>query len=400
VILRDRNVSGDTDDLEERRCFCQNWRADVSAIVTDTGKMVEWVKYSAYGVAFGIPMGDTDGDGDWDATDNTNLSGNIDGSGDVRQDCNLDGAITAADVTHANSITGGYQTLGRGVLSSTGVGNRKGYAGYEYDPALAGSKWHVRYRVFSSELGRWLTSDPAEDDPHNTYSYASHTPVVYVDPLGLAAQQCTQVSSTQAMDWFPTFPLGRCIFMPTHPGLPDPPPPPRCYSCAGGMGEQRDNPGWDCDICCTKACDDEPGLLGATVCCGQTNTGCVCTKNIAADRSRLRYDSCFRKEYAKCIWKHEWLHTLHIDCSSKPRCSYTPRTNVPWIMPCGGEWSEWRAARLELSCIKNIDCTKCPSKSERDSCAESKKRAIMVAEQAVSDWKFRWDWCREHQILE
>jgi YD repeat-containing protein len=78
VILRDRNVSGDTDDLEERRYVCQNWRADVSAIVTDTGKMVEWVKYSAYGVAFGIPVGDTDGDGDWDATDNTNLSGNID----------------------------------------------------------------------------------------------------------------------------------------------------------------------------------------------------------------------------------------------------------------------------------------------------------------------------------
>ncbi len=45
--------------LEERRYYCQNWRADVSAIVTSSGTMREWAKYSAYGIPFGLPGPDT-----------------------------------------------------------------------------------------------------------------------------------------------------------------------------------------------------------------------------------------------------------------------------------------------------------------------------------------------------
>ncbi|MBK9189248.1 MAG: hypothetical protein IPM33_09870 [Phycisphaerales bacterium] len=74
VILRDRDIANawtsDADSKRtERRYYCQNWRADVSAILTDDGSMVEWVKYSAYGVPFGLPAGDTDSDGDWDGDD-------------------------------------------------------------------------------------------------------------------------------------------------------------------------------------------------------------------------------------------------------------------------------------------------------------------------------------------
>lgn len=117
------------------------------ASLTDTGAMIEWIKYSSYGVPFALPAGDTDSDGDWDATD----SGNITGTYDVRKDANLDGTTAAADVTHANSITGGYPTLGRGVLSSSAVANRKGYAGYEYDPTFEGAgKW--LYQVASVNL--------------------------------------------------------------------------------------------------------------------------------------------------------------------------------------------------------------------------------------------------------
>ncbi len=57
--------------MEERIDYCQNWRADVSVIVSETGGMMEWAKYSAYGVPFGLPGGDTDSDGDCDATDVT-----------------------------------------------------------------------------------------------------------------------------------------------------------------------------------------------------------------------------------------------------------------------------------------------------------------------------------------
>jgi hypothetical protein len=96
LILRDRDAdtgwtSAADDKREERRYYCQNWRADVSAILTDAGSMVEWVKYSSYGVPFALPAGDTDSDGDWDATDSTRIT--TSSSYDVCQDANLDGVI-------------------------------------------------------------------------------------------------------------------------------------------------------------------------------------------------------------------------------------------------------------------------------------------------------------------
>jgi YD repeat-containing protein len=138
VILRDRDADLDENAvLEERLYYCQNWRADVSVVLTDDGKMVEWVKHSAYGVPFSLPAGDADSDGDWDATDYGIITGG--GAYDVRKDADLNGVVAGPDVTHANSITGGYQTLGRGVLSSAAVNNRRGYAGYEYDPTFEGA---------------------------------------------------------------------------------------------------------------------------------------------------------------------------------------------------------------------------------------------------------------------
>ena len=52
VICRNRDANtawtSATDGvLEERVYLCQNWRADVSAIVGSDGSMKEWVKYSA-----------------------------------------------------------------------------------------------------------------------------------------------------------------------------------------------------------------------------------------------------------------------------------------------------------------------------------------------------------------
>jgi RHS repeat-associated protein len=188
VIMRDKDAntawataSGDG-VLEERRVYCQNWRGDVSALITDTGKMVEWVKYSAYGVAMGLPCGDTDSDGDWDATDSTAIGGSL----DPRDDSNLDGVLNASDVTQANSITGGYQTLGRTVLSSTAVANRKGYAGYENDGSV-GDQYHVRYRVYRPTLGRWAQRDPVGyRDGMSLYEYVRSRVGVLSDPTGLS----------------------------------------------------------------------------------------------------------------------------------------------------------------------------------------------------------------------
>ena len=161
------------------------------AIVTSAGKLVERARYSAYGIPTAFPAGDTDFDGDWDATDAADIGSNYTpGSAyAVRRDTDLDGDVDAADVTHANSITGGYQTLGRDVLTSAAVRNRIGYAGYQYDPTFAGVDrhlYHVRYRVYDAELGRWTRRDPmGYVDGVSMYEYVRSAPIDRHDACGL-----------------------------------------------------------------------------------------------------------------------------------------------------------------------------------------------------------------------
>jgi hypothetical protein len=106
VVLRERDANSaeeSTTDgtLEQRRYYCQNWRADVSAILTDLGKLVENVKYSSYGVPTCLPAGDADSDGDYDATDAAAIGGTY----TILEDADLDGDSDANDVTWAGSIT-------------------------------------------------------------------------------------------------------------------------------------------------------------------------------------------------------------------------------------------------------------------------------------------------------
>jgi len=144
--------------LEERRYYCQIWRADVSALLTSGGVMVEWAKYSPYGIPFGLPGADTDSDPDrhrdCDATDMSNFDSVP--SYDVRYDVDLDpDSHRDYDATDKAIAQTYYQgtTYGWDVLSSnpdTGTGNRKGYAGYEYDSNI--SMCHIRNRVHTPNL--------------------------------------------------------------------------------------------------------------------------------------------------------------------------------------------------------------------------------------------------------
>ena len=192
VVLRDRDMTngwtGAADGtLEERVYYLQNWRADLVGLVEPDGSggatMVEWVKYSAYGVPFGLPAGDTDSDGDCDSTDDAQVTTWKNAPlYDVRGDLDLDGVVDAADETLVGSA---HQSLGRGVLTSTSVGNRKGYAGYEGDAKLS-AKWHVRNRVLDSVLGRWLRRDPiGYVDGVSLGRYVGSAPIASTDPFGL-----------------------------------------------------------------------------------------------------------------------------------------------------------------------------------------------------------------------
>jgi RHS repeat-associated protein len=191
IVLRDKDASTNwvtaaADAFDRRDYYCQNWRADVVALITDGGRLAEWVKYSAYGVPYGIPQSDTNGDGVVNSADNTNIS-NWWGTTKPTGDFNLDGTIDINDLV--NQITHTGDTLGRGKLSKAGgtgpSANRHGYAGYEFDAVAAYSLWHVRNRMLNSDLGRWMTRDPlGYVDGANLLMFVNNDPMTSLDPTG------------------------------------------------------------------------------------------------------------------------------------------------------------------------------------------------------------------------
>ena len=193
LILRDKDAntawtSAADGTLEERIYYCQNWRGDVVLTVDSGGDIVEHVRYSSYGVAFGMPAGDTNSDGDCDkgdSADTDQIQTWIDTSTyAVLGDLDASGVVDATDKTKALNNAG--KSLGRRVLSDSAVGNRRGYATYSHDAALAGAAAvsHVRHRVLL-ESGHWLTRDPLEFiDGANFYAYVASRPIRATDPSG------------------------------------------------------------------------------------------------------------------------------------------------------------------------------------------------------------------------
>jgi len=196
VVYRDRDqnsgwTSAADGTMEERIYYCQNWRADVSALVTDTGQMKEWVKYSAYGVPFGLPGGDANSDGDCDASDVTQVDTWSESTTyDVRGDIDLDGDV---DATDSSTISDDYSgiTMGRGVLSDSGVANQRGDTGTWYSGQGLDCK---RNAPLACAVGRWLSRQlHGYLGPENAYSRRASSSAHYVgsrdfgDSLGVSA---------------------------------------------------------------------------------------------------------------------------------------------------------------------------------------------------------------------
>jgi RHS repeat-associated protein len=190
TLLRDKDTDANG-VLDERIYYVHNWRNDVVALVTDTGEQVESVRYSAYGIPFGSRAGDTDNDGDVNGSASTDDTDQIQtwistSTYDVRGDLDLNGVVNIDDLTaaiaNAGTITGWKD------LTSDDVGNDKGYAGCEFDDVIQRrwSTWHVRHRVLSSNLGRWMQRDPIATAPAGRqYDYGSNSPLSRRDRLGL-----------------------------------------------------------------------------------------------------------------------------------------------------------------------------------------------------------------------
>lgn len=170
--------------LETRVYYCQNWRADVSAIVTSGGVMVEWVKYSAYGVPFGLPRGDTDSDGDADSSDRSAI-GSWGVGYEARYDVNVDGVIDSDDIALASDAV-----ANRGVLSC--VGNRRGLGGLSH--LAMTSMFSARNRNSHAIHGRWCRRDPLDYvDGDSLYQSQGSRPVAGLDAFGLATDTCSVV---------------------------------------------------------------------------------------------------------------------------------------------------------------------------------------------------------------
>jgi len=330
VVCRERdNTSGwlaaSAGTLEERYYLCQNWRGDVSALVSSARELHEMDKYSAYGVPFGLPGGDADSDGDNDSADYTQIQSWIDGSAyDVRGDVDLDGDVDSTDKTLAQGTPIGGDTLGRLSLSSSSIAGRAGYSG---SALLLPHQYNLRLRALSPQMGLWLQRDfHGYRDSQSLLGYCGGSPIGHVDPHG--AERTVAVSYLKKPDADP-----------------------KTWYCGG----------YQTGDCCADALRDyrnrHPGRIvwGLTVCCGDNVT--VCTDN--------PYSSSPNPGHAKagqiakhCSWHHEHDgHARAARCpsndSSKP---YAPRYDSPEAAYAAAREADAASLSCYSGAIENNNC--------------------------------------------
>jgi len=104
----------------------------------------------------------------------------------VEADLDRDGKITSDDYDVCIADDGQKSSggVGEAGLFSAGVRNSLGYCGYVYNEDTG--LYTVRFRTYSTTLGRWLTRDPlGYVDGPNIYQYVRSRPLARVDAFGL-----------------------------------------------------------------------------------------------------------------------------------------------------------------------------------------------------------------------
>ncbi|MFI4915557.1 MAG: RHS repeat-associated core domain-containing protein [Phycisphaerales bacterium JB060] len=181
VLMRRTFLSTGSPQTEDERCsVLQNWRQDAVAIIDEAAVQRERVHYSPYGRVFGMVAGDTDFDGHYGTGDSTTISNWSTDPYRAYADVDLDGDVDATDAGYSTNDNMGWDVLSRD-------GSTVGYAGYTQDDFIPTVN-HVRYRVYKSDLGRWVQRDPAGYvDGANLYEYVMSSPIKMRDPMGLAS---------------------------------------------------------------------------------------------------------------------------------------------------------------------------------------------------------------------
>ncbi|MBX3364912.1 MAG: DUF2778 domain-containing protein [Phycisphaeraceae bacterium] len=180
-----------------------NVQFSTESLISDVCKLVERIRYEAYGRARHSWPEDLDEDGTFWFIDRNIALDHIAGSsiGDngswpakrynVLMDFDFSGTIEQ-DEYDAIQNNPDRAALPAGRMSdadfASGPWNPIGYDGYVYDDAADMSA--VRFRWYDAKLGRWVSRDPAGYvDGMNLYQYVVANPLKYVDRNGWQAGQ-------------------------------------------------------------------------------------------------------------------------------------------------------------------------------------------------------------------
>ncbi len=194
------------------------------ALTKSSGVPLEYVRYSSYGEPTVYPVADLNMDGAVTSTDQTiwnQLAAGTASASAYTRDIDFDGAYAAgggdaALFTESYSANSGKS--GKGKVSTDAVANRVGYAAYQWDPTIAA--FHVRYRVYKPEIGRWTRRDPlGYVDGGDLYEYVGSRAIRLNDPTGLFAD----ADAVEAPPAAPSVPSVQPSVNPNNPLIPDDP---------------------------------------------------------------------------------------------------------------------------------------------------------------------------------
>lgn len=211
----DRNNDGDWGDADSEFYYLTDVMFSVRSLIhAQFATVMERIDYTPYGVATQRNGADFNSDGDldfFDITKYTNGTGKDPGDANYDPDVDTDGSgvIEYFDYSHYIKNYGEYDGVtmfdgwityhDQSVTSSGAINtdNSFGYDGYWFDAAGAVSGetsglYCVRFRNYDPALGRWLERDPLEYiDGSSMLQFVFSNPANYIDPLGLACQDCS-----------------------------------------------------------------------------------------------------------------------------------------------------------------------------------------------------------------
>ncbi|MFG0252355.1 MAG: RHS repeat-associated core domain-containing protein [Phycisphaerales bacterium JB038] len=165
------------------------------AVMNSDGSVAERVWYTPYGEARHFWGDDANGDFQTDTQDAIDiyalgLSVGPDIADDqyiVEMDLDRDGDVDLNDMAQVGSAKSALPAGWISDAGSTSLDNIVGYDGYLF--IAASEQYHVRYRCYDPELGRWLERDPrGYFDGLNLFAYVRSLPLKLNDPLGLQSQ--------------------------------------------------------------------------------------------------------------------------------------------------------------------------------------------------------------------